>query len=108
MLGDSTVAGSDYCSRAPPNLTLVALALARTNPDSWKADVEQCIHAARESLLEDHIVPDDLIQECPPDQALGVMQRLVFRFGELLEFWPDMWEAARNLKENGRTLAVPL
>ena len=84
------------------------LAMHDDAPDSWKTDVQECIDAAHKSLLENDVVPSDLLLELPPDQALGVMQRLVFQYGELLELWPDMWEAARNLKENGRTLAVPL
>jgi hypothetical protein len=78
------------------------------SPDSWKDDVEQCINAARESVLQDDIAPVDLARECGEGQALAIMQRLAYRFGELVEHWPDIWQAARNLRENGRTLAVPM
>jgi hypothetical protein len=78
------------------------------SPDSWKDDVQRCIDAARESLLQDDVAPVDLARKCGEGQALAIMQRLTYRFGGLLEHWPDICEAARNLRENGRTLAVPM
>ena len=94
---------SSWISRLENTLTLHDDA-----PDAWKDDVQECIDEARESILHDDIAPVDLARECAEDQALATMQRLVYRFGELLEHWPDIYEAARDLRENGRTLAVPL
>jgi hypothetical protein len=75
-------------------------------PEAWTEDVERCIDEARASLLrEDDVVPIDLIAEGDVDRARTVMQRLVFRFGELLEYWPDIHDAARRLREDGQTLA---
>jgi hypothetical protein len=75
-------------------------------PEAWAEDVGRCIDEARASLLrEDDVVPIDLITEGDVDRARTVMQRLVFRFGELLEYWPDIHDAARRLREDGQNLA---
>ena len=84
------------------------LALNDDAPHAWKDEVGQCIEEAGESVLREDVAPADLVRARGPDQAMAVMQRLVFGFGELLEHWPDICEAARDLRENGHTLAVPL
>jgi hypothetical protein len=75
-------------------------------PEAWAEDVERCLDEAHGSLLrEDAVVPVDLLTEGDADRALTVMQRLVLRFGELLEYWPAIHDAARRLREDGQTLA---
>ncbi len=77
-------------------------------PESWRADVERCIDAARGSLMQGDISPADLATACEPTDALALVQRLLYQFGELLEHWPNICRAARSLRENGRRLAVPV
>jgi hypothetical protein len=82
------------------------LRITNDAPEAWAEDVGRCIDEARASLLrEDDVVPIDLITEGDVDRARTVMQRLVFRFGELLEYWPDIHDAARRLREDGQNLA---
>jgi hypothetical protein len=78
-------------------------------PAGWTDDVQRCIDEARECLTRpDEIAPADLVPERHADEARALVQRLLFRFGELLEHWPDIHEAARTLRERGHALAVPL
>ncbi len=36
------------------------------------------------------------------------LQHLLVQFGQMLEYWPTMWEAARHLRIEGQRLAQPL
>ena len=39
------------------------------------------------------------------DEARTLTRQLVLKFGRLLEAWPDLVEAAKRLRANGRRLA---
>ena len=78
-------------------------------PAGWTDDVQRCIAEAHACLdRQVDLAPADLVPERRPDEARALIQRLLFRFGELLEHWPDIHEAARTLRERGHALAVPL
>jgi hypothetical protein len=78
-------------------------------PAWWAADVQRLLAGLRGRLLEaDYAVPDDLRQAFGPDYALPVFQRLVARFGRLLQCWPAMVAAARDLRSRDVRPAEPV
>jgi hypothetical protein len=86
-----------------------SLALYPDAPAGWTDDVHRCIDEAHECLKrQDEVALADLVPERSADEARALVQRLLFRFGELLECWPDIHEAARTLRQRGHALAVPL
>ena len=68
--------------------------------------LEKYIEVVRESQPKpDYIIPQDLQAICTDkDQARRLSQELVRKYGELLESWPDIVCAARELKDKGRSL----
>jgi hypothetical protein len=85
-----------------------SLALYHDAPAGWTDDVHRCIDEAHECLKrQDDIAPADLVPGHDAEQARALVQRLLFRFGELLEHWPDIHEAAGALRQRGHALAVP-
>jgi hypothetical protein len=78
-------------------------------PDYWVADLKQVIQNMRESFRRQEVsVPLDLLRKRNLDEAREMTRRLVFKFGQLLCWWPEMVEAARKLKREGYRLALPV
>jgi hypothetical protein len=74
-------------------------------PGFWANDVRQILAALEEALPDPHYpLPFDL-SPAPGDDPPAVLQRLIARFGGLLEIWPDMIEAARELRSRNVRLA---
>jgi hypothetical protein len=85
-----------------------SLAVYPGAPASWTDDVQRCIDESNECLRrQDDVAPADLVAGRSADEARALMQRLLVGFGELLEYWPDIHEAARTLRQRGHALAVP-
>lgn len=79
------------------------------SPEFWARDVEKYLDAVREAIKRrDYVVPQDLLNGRGADEARQLSQRLVFRFGQLLRWWPEMVEAAKSLRAQGQSLARPL
>ncbi|MDQ6876290.1 MAG: hypothetical protein M3082_01065 [Candidatus Dormibacteraeota bacterium] len=75
---------------------------------SWKQDVQRYLEDLRTSFAADgYLVPPDLKTRFSGD-ALPVMQRLIARFGDLLQCWPAMLEVTRSLAASGDDFAPPL
>jgi hypothetical protein len=75
---------------------------------SWKHDVERYLETMRTSFAaDDYLVPPELKTRFGGD-ALPIMQRLIARFGDLLQCWPAMLDMARTLADGGEELARPL
>ncbi|MDQ6884284.1 MAG: hypothetical protein M3077_08640 [Candidatus Dormibacteraeota bacterium] len=75
---------------------------------SWKQDVQRYLESLRTSFAADaYLVPPDLKARFGGG-ALPVMQRLIARFGDLLQCWPAMLEVARSRAAGGEELARPL
>jgi hypothetical protein len=71
-------------------------------PSYWADDVNFCLGAFREAMTDDLIVvAQDLQADFGVEAARILMQRLVRRFGELLQYWPSLCEAARELGARG-------
>ena len=82
---------------------------AGSPPDYWAKDVHDYTSRLRESmLLPGYIVPSDLAPGRDVDDARRLTQDFVRRFGQLLETWPAMVDAARRLRAQGHRLAAPV
>jgi hypothetical protein len=77
-------------------------------PAYWACDVRGLLAALREALpRSDWAAPADLRAAFGPERAPDLFRGLVRQFGELLRVWPDLVEAARDLRAGGVRLAVP-
>ena len=76
-------------------------------PEFWANDVKKYLAILCQSAAEDYCLPLDLCvgrnrMETRADSAL------VFRFGQLLTWWPVMVKAAERLQSGGERLARPV
>lgn len=77
-------------------------------PPAWADDVRRALDHAGETLeAETYTVPRELAAGRPPDDARALAQRLLRRYGELLEAWPVLTEAARRLRAREERLVRP-
>jgi hypothetical protein len=71
-------------------------------PAYWAEDVRRVLNVLRDALPAPlYPVPGDLAEVVGEDEARSLGQRLVRRFGQLLQAWPDMVQAARDLRARG-------
>lgn len=85
------------------------LGVHRESPTVWANDVRHTLDVLRAALTtEDYAVPRDLRAGRTVDDARTLTRRLVLRFGQLLEGWPELVEAAKRLRANGRRLVSPV
>jgi hypothetical protein len=77
-------------------------------PPYWAEDVRRLLTALREALPQ-HVwaSPTDLRAAVGLERARELFRRLVHQFGDLLRVWPDLVEAARDLRACGGRPAVP-
>jgi hypothetical protein len=79
-----------------------------SQPSWWAADLRKLLTDLRGRLAEpDYVIPQDLAQAFGPGAALPLLQRLTGRLGRLLQCWPALFEAARDLRARGVRLAEP-
>jgi hypothetical protein len=78
-------------------------------PDYWEHDIREW-HSQMATLLAEpsNFVPVELRERYPADIAQAKTKSLVKKTGQLLCEWPDIVEAARELKQRGLRLAVPV
>jgi hypothetical protein len=75
------------------------------SPGFWADDVNRLIALMSQTATEPgYVTPRDLRDRCDTEEARGLSQELVARFGELLEAWPTIVSAATRLRMNGRRL----
>src|SRR5205823_224229 len=71
-------------------------------PAFWAADLRQLLAEVRRALPNPaYTIPYDLSAICGDEDARPRFQRLVGRFGELLQAWPAIVSAARELRARG-------
>ncbi len=71
-------------------------------PSFWANDVDMCMSAMTRAITEKrYIIPSDLSESFGEEEARVLIQRLVRRFGQLLQVWPDLIEAANQLRISG-------
>jgi len=80
-----------------------------STPAFWAEDVRRLVALLWATTgAEDAVVPGDLRDEGGAGAACRLSQELVGRFGQVLESWPAIVEAARRLRAQGRRLTTPL
>lgn len=78
-------------------------------PDYWVDDIHKQVEALREAMTDPHyVVPLDLRLERDIEEARRLSQQLVWKFGQLLDGWPEMVETAKKLRAHGQHLAISI
>jgi hypothetical protein len=81
------------------------LAAYRGTPAWWARDVDRAAAALRAVIADPGLaLPVDLAAQRSDDEARRTVQRLVRRHGELLQAWPALLGAARDLRAEGLRL----
>src|SRR5262249_11251757 len=84
------------------------LARYRGEPGFWAGDVQRALVALREALpTRQYALPVDLGADARDGAGIEAVQKLVRRFGELIAIWPDLVDAARQLRAQGILAARP-
>lgn len=79
------------------------------SPRFWADDVKRTLDTLRAALpKEDYAVPRDLLAGRDADEARALTRRLVLKFGQLLEAWPEIVDAAKRLRARGHRPAQPV
>jgi hypothetical protein len=75
-------------------------------PEFWAQDARQVLAHMHDALAgESYATPWDLAEAFGPARAGAMAQRLVLRTGQMLQNWPALVEAARDLRRTGIRLA---
>jgi len=79
------------------------------SPDFWARDLRAYIQTTQEALQrKDCIIAHDLREGRTDEEVVRLSQQLVLGFGRLLQAWPDMMIAAKDLRIRGVRLAQPV
>lgn len=71
-------------------------------PAFWAADMRRLLAILRTRLTGNELAaPIDLVRCAGATQAVPMLQKLLMRFGQLLESWPAIVDAARDLRSRG-------
>ncbi len=85
------------------------LCLHGESPDYWSNDIKKYISILCQSMVrKDYWVPLDLLEGRTIDEVRELTQRLVFNYGQLLYWWPEIVEVSKNLRTQGQRLAKPV
>lgn len=77
------------------------------SPDYWVDDVEGYSQNLRDALLrKESIIPFDLNREVSTDTPLLLTQKLIYKFGELFSWWPEIVKSAKELRGKGHRVAA--
>ncbi len=96
------------------NLTLTTLLEARVSqhgasPTFWADDVRKTIDLLRRAAArKDYIVPRDLGSVRDAGTARHLSRELTAKFGEVVEAWPTLVEAATRLRAKGCRVSAPI
>ncbi|MDR3402433.1 MAG: hypothetical protein P4L99_08035 [Chthoniobacter sp.] len=76
-------------------------------PEFWRRDLQEFLDHTREALQrEDFDIPSELKTGRTSEESRGLMQRLIGSYGMLLEEWPGLVFAARDLRREGARFSV--
>ncbi len=79
-----------------------ALARHRRAPAFWARDATRAAETLRAALARPSIgYPADLVAAFGEEAARPLFARLVRRYGELLQAWPELFAAAIELRQQG-------
>ena len=89
-------------------LAALDAAIAAADPRVPWTRLARAFRHARGAMLADPVLPTPLLARRSPEEAPAALQRLLQRFGALLEAWPALFEAARRLGARDAGLARPV
>ncbi|MEI9894949.1 MAG: hypothetical protein WDN28_13945 [Chthoniobacter sp.] len=76
-------------------------------PEFWRRDMQEFLDRTREALQrEDFDIPQELKAGRSSGESRGLMQKLIAGYGLLLEDWPGIVAAARDLRRAGHRFSV--
>jgi len=85
------------------------LDLYHGQPDYWAKDVLSMVGDFKDLVTQGSpVVLREFSEFQPVEQAKESCRRLVREFGELLQWWPVIYDAAKRLKEDGIRLVRPV
>jgi hypothetical protein len=85
------------------------LRLHDSTPGFWADDVRRMIALLwKAAAADEYLVPRDLLDGRGADAARRLSQELIGRFGELVEAWPTIVDAARRLHAQDRRVTTRL
>jgi hypothetical protein len=75
-------------------------------PDFLSVDLENALQSLQEAMVRpDYSVPADLAESRSLKEARHLSRTIVQQYGRLLQWWPEMREAAMTLRDKGESLA---
>ena len=78
-------------------------------PEYWALELQRYLNLIKRSQTHaDYWIPLDLAADASLTTARSLMQKGIFEFGQLLQWWPAMRDAARTLKAEGRNLGTAI
>ena len=86
-------------------------ALEQTGPlgEPWSSELRRYLDLYREALArEDYGIAAEAQTGPDSTHRAALTRQRVREFGELLIAWPQLWEAARQLRAQGETMELPL
>ncbi len=93
-----------FLSKAMNHISYL-LDLYEREPVWWAEDMERYYSLLKkEALGKDTAVPRELRSYGTKKEALTVFKNYLFKCGEMLQWWPEIWEAAKNLNEEKKGL----
>ncbi len=93
-----------FLSKAMNHISYL-LDLYEREPVWWAEDMERYYSLLEnEALGKDTAVPRELRSYRTKKEALTVFKKYLFKCGEMLQWWPEIWEAAKNLNEEKKGL----
>jgi len=78
-------------------------------PDFWASDLKRYRSWIRNTIPDPELdVTDDLLEAGNTTEVRALFQNTVFRFGQLLLIWPDLYRAAHELHAQGLRVGTKL
>ena len=91
-----------FLSKAMNHISYL-LDLYEREPVWWAEDMERYYSLLKkEALGKNTAVPRELRSYGTKKEALTVFKNYLFKCGEMLQWWPEIWEAARMINMEGR------
>jgi hypothetical protein len=76
------------------------------SPAYWVKDVKKMIELTKKTALQPlALAPGQMIETLGLEEAEKLLQKLLFRFGELVKWWPDIVKTAKDLRRKEIRLA---
>ena len=79
------------------------------NRNYWAEDVQSFIERLTDfTVQQSAAIPRELPESQSTEQKIETSRSVVRRFGQLLQWWPVIYDAAGKLREAGIRLAKPI